>query len=88
MFWPYNLEHFITPYQIVKKIANFLKGNEIGEMVKTANVMSVRVFSKVQALPVGICLFDVDNGGTGTGCEELKKSYTICLILKLRVKSL
>ena len=28
------------------------------------------VSSKVQALPAGIWLFDVDNGGTGTGCEK------------------
>ena len=39
-------------------------------MVKTVNVPFVRVFSEVQTLAAGICLFDVDNGDTGAGCEE------------------
>ena len=38
-------------------------------MVKTVNVLFVRVFSEVQAFPAGICLLDVGNGDTDIGCK-------------------
>ena len=38
-------------------------------MVKTVNVLFVKVFSESQTVPPGTCLFDAGNGSTGAGCE-------------------
>ena len=37
-------------------------------MVKTVNVLFVRVFFEVQAFSANIYLFEANNGGTGAGC--------------------
>ena len=70
MFWLYNFEYFATAFQIAKKFAKLRKSNGILGMLKTVNDLCVRAFSRVQTLPAGIWLYDVDNSGTSTACDD------------------